>query len=140
MAQSVTRPTSAPVVISQFVSSSLASGSVLTARSLLGILSVSLCLCPSPACMLSLKINKLLKKKENQKRSQKDIVTPQSRSYRSILEPLCLAFFRLYSISSEPSYPYSMPCVFSGVKTSLIVKTCNETPTLGNSANVLVVL
>ena len=47
---------SAQVTISWFVSLSLASGSVLTLQSLLGILSLPLC--PSPALSLSLKINK----------------------------------------------------------------------------------
>ena len=42
MAQLVKRPTLAQVMISQFVGSSPVSGSVLTARSLLGILSPSL--------------------------------------------------------------------------------------------------
>ena len=58
VAQSVKHLTSAQVVISRLVSSSPASGSVLTARSLLGILSVSLylCLCLSscPVIMLCL--------------------------------------------------------------------------------------
>ena len=59
MAQSlVKRPTSAQVMISQFVSSSPVSGSVLTARSLKPDSdSVSLCLSPAP------KINKHLKKR-----------------------------------------------------------------------------
>ena len=52
---------SAQVMISQFVGSSPASGSVLTARSQLGILSLSL---PSPARSLSLKVNKNIKKKK----------------------------------------------------------------------------
>ena len=57
---------SAQVAISPFVSSSPSSGSVLTAQSLLGILSLSLC--PSPAYAFSLsRINKL-KKKENKGR------------------------------------------------------------------------
>ena len=57
-AQSVEHPTlgflSAQVMMSQFVSLSPASGSVLTAWSLLGILSLSLSLCYSPALSLSL--------------------------------------------------------------------------------------
>ena len=53
---------STQVVISQFVGSSPASGSVLTARSLLGIFSPSLC--PSPLLSVSLK-NKLKKKKKD---------------------------------------------------------------------------
>ena len=54
VAQSVERPTSAQVMISQFVSSSPASGSVLTAQSLGPALdSVSPCL-PLPARILSL--------------------------------------------------------------------------------------
>ena len=60
MAQSVKRPTSAQVMISPCVSSSPASGSVLTAQSLEPVSdSVSPSLCPSPAHALSLsKINK----------------------------------------------------------------------------------
>ena len=38
--------------------SSPAPGSVLTARSLLGIVSLPLFLCPSPACVCSLSLNK----------------------------------------------------------------------------------
>ena len=62
MAQSVKRPTSAQVMISQLVSSSRASGSVLTAQSLEPALkSVS----PSfPAPLPLSKINKHLKKKK----------------------------------------------------------------------------
>ena len=63
VAQSVTCPTSAQVMISQFMGSSPASGSVLTARSLEPASdSVSPSL-TSPACTLSLclsKINKML--------------------------------------------------------------------------------
>ena len=60
VAQSVKRPASAQVMISRFVSLSPISGSVLTARSLEPAsdyvsLSLSLSLCPSPACALSLK-------------------------------------------------------------------------------------
>ena len=66
VAQSVKHLTSAQVMISQFVGLSPVSGSVLTAQSLLGILSLPLSLCPSPACkrvlVLSLKINTLKKK------------------------------------------------------------------------------
>ena len=55
LAQSVVRPTSAQVMVLWFVTSSPALGSVLTARSLEpGSDSVSLSLCPSPACALSL--------------------------------------------------------------------------------------
>ena len=50
---------SAQVAISQFVGLSPASGSMLTVWNLLGILSLPFSLCPSPACSLSLKINKL---------------------------------------------------------------------------------
>ena len=54
VAQSVKRPTSAQVMISQFVSSSPASGSVLTAQSLEPASdSVSPSLCSSPTCTLS---------------------------------------------------------------------------------------
>ena len=62
VAQSVKRPTLAQVMISQFVSSSPALDSVLTARSLEPASDcVSLSLCPSPIHTLSLsKINKLL--------------------------------------------------------------------------------
>ena len=73
MAQSARCPTSAQVMISRFVSSSPASGSVLTARSLEPAPdSVSLSLCPSPARTLSLslslsKINKHKKIEENKK-------------------------------------------------------------------------
>ena len=67
MAQSVERPTSAQVVISQSLISSPASGSVLTAQSLEPASdSVSPSLCPSPAHALSLsvsKINRNIKKK-----------------------------------------------------------------------------
>ena len=62
MAQSVKRLTSVQIMISRFVSSSPASGSVLTARRFC----VSFSLCPSPAHAVSLsvsKINKTLKKK-----------------------------------------------------------------------------
>ena len=54
VAQSVKRPTWAQVMISRSVSSSPASGSVLTARNLLRILCLPLSLCPSPAHTLSL--------------------------------------------------------------------------------------
>ena len=55
MAQSVKHPTLAQVMISRFVSSSPASGSVLTAQRLEPALdSVSLALCPSPTHTLSL--------------------------------------------------------------------------------------
>ena len=58
VAQSVERPTSAQVVISRFVGSSPASGSVLTAWSLEPASdSVSPALCPSPACTLSLSLS-----------------------------------------------------------------------------------
>ena len=52
---------SAQVVISWFVSSSLASGSVLTVRSLLGILALSSLSGLPRSCCLSLKISKLKK-------------------------------------------------------------------------------
>ena len=55
VAQSVKLPILAQVMISQLVSSSPKSGSVLTAQSLEPALdSVSPSLCPSPACSLSL--------------------------------------------------------------------------------------
>ena len=54
----------AQVVISWFVSSNPTSGSVLTVRSLLGILSPSLSLCPSYTLCLLLTINKLKFKKK----------------------------------------------------------------------------
>ena len=55
MAQLVERLTSAQVVISQFMSSSPATGSVLLAQSLEPALDpVSPSLCPTPACALSL--------------------------------------------------------------------------------------
>ena len=58
VAQSVKHLTSTQVMISQFVSSSPASGSVLTARSLEPASdSVFLSLCPSPANGLSLSLN-----------------------------------------------------------------------------------
>ena len=58
MAQSVKRPTSAQVMISQFVSSSPMSGSVLTARSLEPDLdSVSPSLSASPQLVLSLSLS-----------------------------------------------------------------------------------
>ena len=58
MAQSVERPTSAQVMISRFVGSSPASGSVLTAQSLEPASdSVSLSLCASPAHALSLSLS-----------------------------------------------------------------------------------
>ena len=59
VAQAVERPTSAQVMISQSVSSSPASGSVLTAQSpelALGF-HVSLSLGPSPTCVLSLSLS-----------------------------------------------------------------------------------
>ena len=56
VAQSIERPTSAQVMISQSMSSSPTSDSVLTAQSLEPAAdSVSLSLCPSPASTLSLK-------------------------------------------------------------------------------------
>ena len=62
VAQSVKRPTSAQVTISQFVSSSPASGSVLTAQSLEPASdSVSLSLCPFPAHAVSLSVPKINK-------------------------------------------------------------------------------
>ena len=57
VAQWVKRLTSAQVMVSQFVSSNPASGSVLTAQSLepaSDSVSSSLSLCSSPACILSL--------------------------------------------------------------------------------------
>ena len=74
VAQSVEHLTSAQVMISQFVSSSPVSGSVLTAQTLEPALdSVSPSLCPSPTRALSLsKINikNSKKKKEYQKVSK----------------------------------------------------------------------
>ena len=76
VAQSVERPASAQVMISRFVSSSPASGSVLPAQSLGACFGscVSLSLCPSPTHALSLslsrspaKINKNIKKKKKSK-------------------------------------------------------------------------
>ena len=66
MAPSVKRLTSAQVMISRSVSSSPASGSVLTAQSLEPASdSVAPSLCPSPAHALSLSVkNKFKKKKE----------------------------------------------------------------------------
>ena len=60
VAQSVERPTLAQVMISQSVSSSPASASVLTARSLVPVFGFcgSLSLCPSPAHALSLSVSK----------------------------------------------------------------------------------
>ena len=57
VAQLAERPTSTQVIISQFVGSSPTSGSVLTAQSLEPASdSVSLSLCPSPTCALSLSL------------------------------------------------------------------------------------
>ena len=53
VAQSVKHLTLARVMISRFVSSSPTSGSALAVRSLLGIPSLSLSLCPSPTLFLS---------------------------------------------------------------------------------------
>ena len=67
VARSVRRPTLAQVMISRFVGSSPASGSVLTAQSLQSAICVTLSLCPSPAHALSLsvsRINKYIKKKK----------------------------------------------------------------------------
>ena len=63
MAQLVECLTSAQVMISQFVSSNPASGSVLTARTLETVLRccVSLSLCSSPAHALSLCVSKINK-------------------------------------------------------------------------------
>ena len=70
MAQSVKRPTLAQVTIWQFVSSSPAWGSVLTAQSLEPASdSVSPSLCPFPACALSLK--KLINVKKKIKKEKK---------------------------------------------------------------------
>ena len=64
MAQSVKCATSAQVMVSQFVSSSPMSGSVLTAWSLEPALdSVSLPLCPSLALSLKIYKHKTIKKK-----------------------------------------------------------------------------
>ena len=66
VAQSVKHLNLAQVTISQFVSSSPASGSVLTARSLepaLDSMSPSLSLCPSPVHALSLSVPKKINKK-----------------------------------------------------------------------------
>ena len=70
-AQSVGHLTSAQVMISRFVSSSPASGSVLTARGLelLRILCLALSLCPSPAHTLSVCLS--LKNNFNKKWVQK---------------------------------------------------------------------
>ena len=60
VAQSVKPPTSAQAVTSRFVSSSPASGSVLTTQSLepaSDSASLSLSLCPSPTCALSLSLS-----------------------------------------------------------------------------------
>ena len=65
VAQLVKCPTSAQVMISQFVSSSLASGSVPTAQSLKPALdSVSPSLCSSPTYSLSLSLSLSLKNKD----------------------------------------------------------------------------
>ena len=56
VAQSVTCPTSAQVMISQFMGSSPASGSVLTARSLEPASDSVSPLCPTPAHTLSLSL------------------------------------------------------------------------------------
>ena len=83
MSQSVERPTSAQVMISQLVGSSPASGSVLTAQSLKPVsdsVSPSLTIPSPPACTLSLsvseinikknlKINKTFLKRENKNRT-----------------------------------------------------------------------
>ena len=66
MARAVERLASAQVMISQFVSSSPASGSVLIAQGLLRILSLPLS-APSPlALSLSLSLSQNKEKKENQ--------------------------------------------------------------------------
>ena len=66
MAQSVKRPTLAQVMISQFVGSSPASGSVLTAQSLEPALGrVSPSLSSPPLLMLCLSINKQTNKQTN---------------------------------------------------------------------------
>ena len=63
VAQSVKHPTLAQVIISRSVSSSPASGSVLTAQSLEPVSdSVSLSLCPSPVHALSLSVPKINKR------------------------------------------------------------------------------
>ena len=82
MAQSVERPTLAQVMISWFVGSSPASGSVLTAQSLEPasilclLLSLPLSLCISPACVLSLSLSlknkNVRKKKEGKEERGKD--------------------------------------------------------------------
>ena len=74
MARSVKRPTSAQVMVSWFVGSSPASGSVLTAQRLepaLDSLSPSLSLCLSPAHALSLSLTKKKKKKKKKKNIKK---------------------------------------------------------------------
>ena len=58
VAPSVKHPTSAQVMISQFVSLNPVSGSVLTVQRLLGILSHPLSLCPSLAHALSISLSK----------------------------------------------------------------------------------
>ena len=67
VAQSVERLTSAQVMISRSVGSSPASGSVLTAQSLEPAFGfcVSLSLCPSPACTLSLCLSVSLSKNKH---------------------------------------------------------------------------
>ena len=76
MAQSVECPTSAQIMISWFVSSSLASGSVLTAQSLESASdSVSPSLSAPPLLMLCLsvsKINKTLKKLKKKIRKERE--------------------------------------------------------------------
>ena len=65
MVQSVKRPTLAQVMISQFMSSSSTSGSVLTAQSLEPASdSVSLSLCPSLVHALPLSLSKINKCKK----------------------------------------------------------------------------
>ena len=67
MAQSVKRPTSTQVMISQFVSSSPASGSVLTAQSLEPASdSVSPSLSAPPLLTLCLSLSKINVKKKNE--------------------------------------------------------------------------
>ena len=69
VAWSVKRPTSAQVMISQSVSSSPASGSVLTAQTgaYFGVC-VSLFLCPSPVHAVSLTVSKIKKNKTLKKK------------------------------------------------------------------------
>ena len=93
MTQWAGHPTSAQVMVSQFMSSGPEWGSVLTARSLEPALdSVSPSLCPSPACTVSVcqKMNKFLKNVEKKGVGKRQRIgqSPRTGNSENVATPL----------------------------------------------------